>query len=239
MPAKNEDLHGFVPDASSVVMLIIDVINRFDFPEGQDLLEYARPMTDRIVELKARAREAQVPVIYVNDNFGRWRSDFRKLLAAVLDDTAAGHSVARKLLPESDDYFVLKPKHSAFFSTTLDTLLQYLGAKTLIITGVAGNICVLFTANDAFLRDYNVVVPSDCCASNTREANDHALDLMRTVLHADTSPSHEVDFKRLLCEGDLDAQPQDTEQSSSEAPQSGGSSPPRPQPQLAEMGSSS
>ena len=175
MPAKNEDLHGMVPDKSSVVLLLIDLINQFDFPEGEVLLEQTRPVARNVAELKERAREAGVSCIYVNDNFGRWRSDFRVLLDHVLDKDSRGHIIARQLVPEADDYFVIKPKHSAFYSTTLDTLLDYLGAKTLILTGVAGNICVLFSANDAFLRDYNILVPQDCCASNTPEENEHAL----------------------------------------------------------------
>ena len=79
-----------------------------------------------------------------------------------------GEEVAGSSSPAEDDYFVLKPKHSAFFETTLDTLLAYLGAKTLILTGIAGNICILFSANDAYMRDYNLIVPSDCVVSNTR-----------------------------------------------------------------------
>jgi nicotinamidase-related amidase len=99
------------------------------------------------------------------------------------------------LLPEPDDYFVLKPKHSGFYSTTLDTLLSYLQVRSLIVTGVAGNICVLFTANDAYMRDFLLHVPSDCCASNTAEENAHALDQMRKVLKADITPSSELDLE--------------------------------------------
>ena len=140
MPAKNEDLHGFVPDNSDVVLLLIDVINDFEFPEGELLFEHAIPMACAIAELKKRAREADIPVIYVNDNFGRWQSDFHKLVDHCLQDGVRGQSIAELLWPDDSDYFVLKPKHSGFFSTTLDTLLEYLGAKTLVLTGVAGNI---------------------------------------------------------------------------------------------------
>jgi len=92
---------------------------------------------------------------------------------------------------------VLKPKHSGFFSTTLETLLHYLGSRTLILTGIAGNFCVLFTANDAYMRDYELVIPSDCTASNTAEENRQALALMRKFLKADTRPSTKVRFPRV------------------------------------------
>ncbi len=197
MPSKNEDLHGNVPDKSSVALLLIDVINDLEFPGGEKLLEHALPMADRVADLARRARRARVPVIYVNDNFGRWQSNFHTQIEHCLTDDVRGRPVAEKLRPEDKDYFVLKPKHSAFFSTTLDILLDYLGVKTVILAGVAGNICVLFTANDAYMRDFHLVVPADCVASNTEDENRHALDEMARVLKADTRTSAEVDLDAL------------------------------------------
>jgi nicotinamidase-related amidase len=197
MPAKNEDLHGNVPDKASVALLLIDVINDLEFESGEELLKYALPMAERIAQLKKRARQAGIPTIYVNDNFGRWQSDFNKLLKHCLEGDVCGRPLAEILRPEDDDYFVLKPKHSGFFSTTLDTLLEYLQAKTLILTGLAGNICVLFTANDAYMRDFNLHVPADCTASNTVEENEHALELMKNVLKADITPSTKLDLEEL------------------------------------------
>ncbi|MDT7540527.1 MAG: hypothetical protein QOE33_431 [Acidobacteriota bacterium] len=196
-PAKNEDLHGYVPDTAAVALLLIDVINDLEFDVGKDLLEHALPVARRLAEFKRRAKEARIPVIYVNDNFGRWQSDFQKLLQHCLDETVCGHSLAELLKPEEDDYFVLKPKHSGFFSTTLDILLDYLQVKTLVITGLTGDICVLFTASDAYMRDFNLLIPEDCVASADPQENEHALEHMRRVLKADTRPSTEIDFKEL------------------------------------------
>ena len=201
MPAKNEDLHGNVPDTSAVALLLIDVINDLEFDGGEDLLAAMLPLAERIAALKRRAKEVGIPVIYVNDNFGKWQSDFRKQVAHCLEDDVRGRPVAELLKPDDEDYLVLKPKHSGFFSTTLDTLLTYLKAKTLILTGVAGNICVLFTANDAYMRDYHLVVPADCVASNTQEENEHALAQMAKVLHADITPSTELDLAELRRRG--------------------------------------
>ena len=97
-----------------------------------------------------------MPAIYVNDNFGRWRSDFRQILDHCLQ--SPGRAIARLLVPHEEDYFVLKP-HSGFEYTTLDVLLKHLGADTLILSGVATNFCVLFTAHDAYMRDYRLIVP--------------------------------------------------------------------------------
>jgi nicotinamidase-related amidase len=97
-----------------------------------------------------------------------------------------------------DDCFVLKPKHSGFFSTTLDVLLAYLRGRTLIPTGVAGNICVRFTANDAYMRDYRLIGRADCVASETGWENRQALGIMRTLLKADVTPSARLRLDRLV-----------------------------------------
>lgn len=194
MPDFNSNLHGNAPDKSPVALLLIDVINDLEFDGGERLLQFALPMAERIAALKRRAEQHRVPAIYVNDNFGRWRSDFRAQVQHCLDDGVRGEPIAELLKPNDDDYFVLKPKHSGFFSTTLDILLQYLEVQTVILTGMAANICVLFTANDAYMRDLKLIVPSDCVASNTEEDNLHALDQMRTVLKADIRSSTELEF---------------------------------------------
>jgi nicotinamidase-related amidase len=197
MPAKNRDLHGNAPDKSAAALLLIDVINDLDFDGGEQLLHHAIPMARRLAELKRRAKDAGIPAIYVNDNFGRWQSDFRKLLEHCLRDECLGKPIVELLRPDENDYFVLKPKHSGFFSTTLDILLDYLQARTVILTGIAGNICVLFTANDAYMRDLHLIVPEDCVASTERADNDHALAQMRTALKADTTPSTKLNLESL------------------------------------------
>jgi nicotinamidase-related amidase len=194
MPAKNKSLHGNAPDKSLIALLLIDVINDFDFPEADQLLRYALPMARQIAALKQRAKAAKVPVIYANDNFGRWRSDFNAIVEHCLQEDSQGKEVVELLRPEEDDYFVLKPKHSGFFSTTLDLVLEYLGVERVVLTGVASNICVLFTANDAYMRDYELIVPSDCVAANTEELNTQALEQMRVVLKADVRPAEEIEL---------------------------------------------
>src|SRR3954463_14408412 len=194
MPGKNADLHGSAPDKSETALLLVDVINDLDFPEADALLRYARPMARKLLRLKQRAKKAGVPVIYVNDNFGRWRSDFRRQVAHCLRKESRGREIVSLLQPEDDDYFVLKPKHSGFFSTTLNTLLRYLGSQKLILTGIAGNFCVLFTANDDYMRDYELIVPSDCTVSNTARENREALNLMKRYLKAKTGASSAIRF---------------------------------------------
>ena len=195
MPNANHDLHGSAPDKSKTALLLIDVINDFDFPEGEELLRLAMPVGKNIAALKKRSKEAGIPSVYVNDNFGKWQSDFKKIISHCRN--ARGKDFVEMLLPDEEDYFVLKPKHSGFYSTTLHLLVTHLGAENLILTGIAGNNCVLFTANDAYMRDFKIFVPSDCVVSNTEEENAHALKQMETVLKADTTRGAELDLKAL------------------------------------------
>lgn len=191
---EQDSLHGNAPETSATVLLIIDLINDFAFPGGDELHTQAEQVTRRIVELRARADSKNIPVIYVNDNFGKWQSDFRTLVKHCLTKTSRSRHLVAMIKPRRTDYFVLKPKNSGFYATTLDLLLEYLQAKNLIITGLTTDVCVLLTAADAFLRDYKIQVPSDCMASI--QANDHeqALSYMKRVLKADIRPSNQLTF---------------------------------------------
>lgn len=195
--ANNPDLHGNVPDDCSVVLILIDLINDFEFEGADEIFTNTLAIARTVASLKNKASEAGVPVIYVNDNFGRWQSDFRKLVDHCLNDGVRGRAIAELLVPDERDYFVLKPKHSAFYSTTLSLLLQYLRARTLILSGIAGNVCVLFTAGDAYMRDFKLIVPRDCIASEDESDNRYALEQMAKVLKADTRASVEIDFSNL------------------------------------------
>src|SRR5204863_7915223 len=191
----SSDLHGNAPDNSSVVLLLVDVISDLEFSGGEVLAQHALPAAKNIAALKNRAIRAGIPTIYVNDNFGKWRSDFRTLVSHCIDDDTRGRPIAELLKPRDEDYFVLKPKQSGFYSTTLDLLLKHLGAKTLIMTGFTGDICVLFTAIDAHLRDYSLLLPRDCVVSQDKEENERVLEYMERVLEADIRWSSEIDLK--------------------------------------------
>jgi nicotinamidase-related amidase len=193
-PAENDRSNPVLGKAETA-LLLIDVINDLEFEGGDKLLTQALPMAVSLAAVKRRVKAAGIPAIYVNDNFGRWRSDFAKLVRHCLEEDVRGRPVVAHLIPEQDDYFVLKPKHSAFFQTNLESLLGYLEASTLMLTGMATDICVLFSANDAYMRDFKIVIPSDCVASEEANANQQALMLMQRVLKANTSPSSELEFR--------------------------------------------
>ena len=193
-----ESLHGNVPDKSRVALLLIDLISDFDFPDSDKILKNTQQMVRNVADLKARAKKCGVPVIYINDNFGKWQSDLKKLLKHTLRKSSKGSNLVKIIKPDEEDYFVLKPKHSGFYSTTLDILLKYLGAETLILTGIATDICILFTANDAYMRDYKLYIPQDCVATLSEKENKQTLKYMEKNLKADIRTSNEIDFTELL-----------------------------------------
>jgi nicotinamidase-related amidase len=189
---SGQSLQGHGPDRGSTCLLIIDMINPFTFPEAGDLLQGATAAAERIAVLKRRVKQAGLPVVYVNDNFGKWQSDFRRLIAECLAESCRGQHIAELLHPEDDDYFVLKPKHSGFYATPLELLLRHLGVQRLILSGVAGNSCVLHTASDAYMREFALFVPADCTASARSQDNDAALDHMSRMLKADLRRSSDL-----------------------------------------------
>jgi nicotinamidase-related amidase len=172
--------------AGETALLVIDMLSGWDFDGAEALLAQALPIAPRIAALKARCRAARVPVVYANDNHGRWRSDFRQVVGAALEGEGDGARIARQLAPDEHDYFVLKPKHSGFHATPLDLLLRHLGVRTLILTGVSSDQCVLYTAADARMNDYGVIVPRDAVATQSPRRNDLALRHFEEVMGIET-----------------------------------------------------
>ncbi|WP_160726174.1 cysteine hydrolase family protein [Bacillus sp. USDA818B3_A] len=174
-----------------IALLIIDMINNFDFSHGSILAQKAQKTAERIRELKERFNQKQLPVIFINDHYNLWQADYHKIIDYCSNPTS--RPVIETLLPGKDDFFLIKPKHSGFYGTALHTLLSQLKVNTLILTGIAGNICVLFTANDAYMREYKLFIPDDCIASVDDNDNHYALMMMKNVLKAGIEPStHEI-----------------------------------------------
>ena len=174
---------------SRTALLVIDVISDFRFEDGPTLLRHFGPVARNIARLAGLARAAGIPVIYANDNFGRWRSDATRLVEACCDPSLPGARYVQMLAPTPEDYFVLKPRHSAFYASALEALLSYMGARRLVITGLSSHQCVLFTANDAYVREYELKIPRDCIAAPRARETDLALRYFEMVLGADTRRS--------------------------------------------------
>ena len=198
MPAKkkhNAILNEHGPDASPVVLLIIDMVSDFQFEDGKKLFSKTMKIAKRVADLRKRAKRAGIPVIFVNDNFGKWNRDFGGFVDAVREGSKEGRTITDILSPEGDDYFILKPQRSAFYATPLDVLLESMEAERLIITGITTDICVLFTAHDAHMRGFEVVVPKDCVAAVETSFHKQALTFMERVAEAKIVSAAGVRFK--------------------------------------------
>lgn len=174
---------------SATALLLIDFLNVMDFGSANALAPHALRAAERARALKARLARSRVPAIYANDNFGAWDSDVDAIVEACRARGGAARRLVELLAPANGDRFVLKPRHSAFFGTPLEFLLQDLGAKRLVITGLTTDSCVMFTAHDAYLRDYRIWVPSDCVAAASPRFTRTSLAHMQRVLKASTLPS--------------------------------------------------
>lgn len=171
------------PDKSA--LLIIDMINDLDFDGSEQLLEHLVAIADPIARLRDAADAARVPVIYVNDNGDQWHSGLDELIERCLAGAGAARAAIERLRPRRTDYFVIKPRFSGFYATTLPVLLPKLGVGRLVLTGVAADICVLFTAADAHMREYGLWVPGDAVASSSTEHRDWALGIMAKSMGAE------------------------------------------------------
>ena len=198
---QNTDLHGNVPEESSVALLLIDVLNDLQFPGNESLTKIAPILAANIARLKSRCRAAGIPAIYVNDNWQKWRSDFSRIVEHCLGEDVPGRALVEPLAPQQDDYIVLKPKHSAFYATPLDTLLTYLKAQTVILVGLTTDACILTTACEIHIRDLDLFVPSDCVAASSRRQHRIAIELMTKSFDARTTPSSRLNLSRLLSSG--------------------------------------
>ena len=174
--------------ASGIALLVLDMISDYRYPGGDTVLRAASRIAPAIASLKRRTRKLGIPTIYVNDTRGRWESDQSTFLRRCLRGPRAAR-IVELLLPDSRDYFIFKPRHSAFFATPLHELLSTLAVDTLIVTGITSHQCVLFTAIDAHVRKLKVIAPRDCIGSPARAETMHALFILEHSIGARTTPA--------------------------------------------------
>ena len=194
---RHDDFHGNAPDQSQVVLLLIDVINDLSFLDNQVLVRQSVALAKSIAKLKKRCKSLGIPTIYVNDNRGRWRSDISAVLRHCLRTQSPGREMTKLLVPEPDDYIVLKPKHSPFYASPLQTILDSIGARIAIVAGVTTNACILIAAGDLHVRDFRLFVSADCVAALTEREHRRSLDVMKNSFDADTTSSSRLNLARL------------------------------------------
>lgn len=196
MPPHSED-DAIVGRSSpgGVGLLIIDLINDMSFPGAEAYRADAEAAAVTAAGLREKADQLGVPVVYVNDNYGQWHSEKTRIVEACAAVESPGREMVQRIAPRPDDYFVIKPQFSGFYATNLPVLLPQLGVSRLVLTGIAADICVLFTAADAHMREYDLWVPCNAVASETKEKAAWALEIMRDSMGAETRPTHEFSLE--------------------------------------------
>lgn len=184
--------------AGGTALLIIDMITDLEFDGAEAMRDAAHAAADRIAWLRGEADSAGVPVVYVNDNRGQWHSERSRLIEHAKRPEGGGGDLVRKIEPRKDDYFIIKPQFSGFYSTNLPVLLPKLGATRLILTGVSADICVLFTAADAHMRAYDLWVPADTVAGSDAARTRWAVEIMQQSMHAETRSTGELPLAEWL-----------------------------------------
>jgi nicotinamidase-related amidase len=167
-------------------LLVLDVMTDFGFADG---LAARRALVSRcpgLLHLLDRARRNGIPVIYVNDNAGAWRSDAPSLARRFISGLPRGARCLASLAPAPRDLVVLKPRHSAFYGTPLDVLLEHLSVGHLVLAGLSTESCVWMTACDAYIRGFGLVVPLDAVAGVSRAAVAATITGLRRVLEVRT-----------------------------------------------------
>lgn len=195
MPNNLNKITGVSPAKANSALLILDMVSDFEFTDGGKLFANAIKAAANLARLRERARKSGVPVIFVNDNFGKWEKDFSSFVRSIVKSSEMGKRIVEVIGPGSGDYHILKPQRSGFYGTPLEVLLLTMNVSDLIITGVTTDICVLFTAHDAYMRGYELQVPSDCTAAVTAAYHKNALSLMKRVVYAKTVTGDKVKFK--------------------------------------------
>lgn len=175
-----------------VGLVIIDVINPLDFAAADALAPRALAAAQAIRRLRDWADAQRTPVIYVNDNYGHWTSERSRMIRQIRAATPAAEKLAQALEPRAHDYFVIKPQFSGFYATNLPVLLPRLGVSRLVLTGFAVDICVLFTAADAHMREYDIWTPRDAVAGEHDERTAWALEIMQNSMGAETAATDDL-----------------------------------------------
>jgi nicotinamidase-related amidase len=193
IPARRKRAEAPFRDAprGNSALVILDMITDMDFADASALQLHAAEVATKILKLRDAADKAGLPVIYVNDNFGEWHSERYRLVERALAG-GGGREFVAKLAPRDGDYFIIKPQFSGFYATNLPVLLPKLGVDRLVLTGMAADICVLFTAADAHMRDYELWVPEDAVAAQTSERRRWALEIMKHSMGAEVRPTNRL-----------------------------------------------
>jgi nicotinamidase-related amidase len=171
-------------------LVVVDMLNTYEHDDADALTRSVREVLPNIASLIDRARSSDVQVIYVNDNYGAWNQGRSELVERA---SAGPHGdLIEPIVPDEETAFVVKARHSIFFETPLEYLLRTSGIERIVLVGQVTEQCILYSALDAYIRHFEVVVPPDAVAAIHPELHDAALEMMRINMDAELTPSADV-----------------------------------------------
>lgn len=173
-------------------LVVVDMLNRYEHDEGEEL---ARSVADSVAQIRAlidRARKEQVPLVYVNDNYGNWNTSAGELAERAMSGRYP--ELVQPVLPPREAAFVLKARHSIFFGTPLEYVLDSLEVDRLVLTGQVTEQCILYSGLDAYVRHIRVAVPRDGVAHIHRHLAESALEMMERNMSASVVSSADCEF---------------------------------------------
>jgi nicotinamidase-related amidase len=174
----------------ATALLVVDMLNPYDHPQADELAERVADALPGIEALLCRAEEAEAPVVYVNDNYGDWNSSAGELARAAMD---GGHpELVEPVLPQADHSFVVKARHSTFYETPLEYLLDQRGVSRLVLAGQVTEQCILYSALDAHVRHFDVAIATDAVAAIYDELGGAALKMMERNMSAELTRAAEL-----------------------------------------------
>lgn len=169
---------------ADTALLVVDMLNAYRHPDADPLADNVADIVDPLSELITRARRRDdVELIYVNDNYGDFTAEPSDLVHAALD--GARPELVRPIAPEKGCQVLTKVRHSAFYATALDYLLRRLGVDRVILTGQVTEQCILYSALDAYVRHFSVIVPPDAVAHIDAGLSKAALEMMERNMSAE------------------------------------------------------
>jgi len=179
-------------EGGSTALLVVDMLNPYEHPEADRLAERVADALPGVEALLRRTGEAEIPVVYVNDNYGDWNSSSEELAKQAMD--GAHPELVEPVLPAAGQSFVIKARHSTFYETPLEYLLDQMGVGRLVFTGQVTEQCILYSALDAYVRHFDVVIATDAVAAIYDELGEAALQMMERNMGADLARAEEVEL---------------------------------------------
>jgi nicotinamidase-related amidase len=166
----------------SCALILIDMLNPYDHEDAEPLMSSVANMLPALQELIERAREAELLTVYVNDNHGDWSAGPKKIVKRALDGAAP--SLIEPIEPDEETPFIIKARHSIFYQSLLEYVLRREGVERIILAGQVTEQCVLYSALDAYVRHFEVVVPRIAVAHIRQDLADAALQMMEANMRA-------------------------------------------------------